>query len=166
MKDSERLTPEEVDDLLKRVQKDLDILLQNELAKRDGDSAGVDKSMFVENKLYSRKEIHDLVGGGTEDYLPHNDYVVVCACFRLDLNPDAPEVVLVGDGKDIIRWANVFRRQMNFVPTFIKRADKEWEYVGNYKVKSSEDDLEIIEKYAAKAERTDVVRVLFLQKSE
>ena len=122
--------------------------------------------MFIEKSFYRRKYISEVLGGSIEDYLPHNNRKVVCGCFRLDFNPDAPDVILVGDKDDVIKWANVYRGQLGFVPIFIKRADAEWEYMGDYKVKSSSDDAEIIAPYAEKAGRDCIARVLFLQKSE
>ncbi len=48
--------------------------------------------MPILNKTYTREEIHEMLGGDMQSYLPHKDGKVVCGCFRLDTNPDAPNV--------------------------------------------------------------------------
>lgn len=83
---------------------------------------------FVPGHLYTRREISDSFGGGVQDYLPHRDGRIVCACLTRDHNPDVPEIVLVGIGPDIKRAAEVFVRQGDYVPTFLKRATHAWQY--------------------------------------
>jgi len=46
--------------------------------------------MLKTGNQYSRRQIHDLLGGGIQSYLPHKNGQVVCGCFRKDLNPLAP----------------------------------------------------------------------------
>lgn len=64
--------------------------------------------MLESGKAYSRKQIHDLLGGGTQDYIPHQDGKVVCGCFGRKLNPAAPVVILAGNGPRDYHWAKVF----------------------------------------------------------
>jgi len=47
-------------------------------------------------ETYSRIEINKILGGDTQSYLPINKDAVVCVCLTMDLNPDAPDIVLVG----------------------------------------------------------------------
>jgi len=89
---------------------------------------------FARFHPYTRREIADTLGGGVQDYLPHHDGQVVCACLTPELNPEAPNVILAGTGPDIIRWAEVFAKQRDFVPVFLKRATNAWQYVGRYRV--------------------------------
>jgi hypothetical protein len=127
--------------------------------------------MFEEGKCYTRQEIHEALGGGTDDYLPHINKQVVCGCFRLDSNPDAPTlgascgVVLVGDGPEIYRWGKVFSEQKNHIPIFIKEDTNRWCYVGNFRVRKWEEDEISIALHSEPADRTDVVRVLKLIKA-
>lgn len=120
--------------------------------------------MFEYGRGYTRSQIHDLIGGGLQDYLPHTSGRVVCGCFRKDTNPKAPEVVLPGNGPRIMKWARVFREQKQAVPIFIKKGVNSWEYVGDYAVdRWTEDPSDIVE-HAKAAGRADVTSVLFLKR--
>lgn len=57
--------------------------------------------MLKEGEYYTRQEIHILLGGGIQDYLPHKDGKVLCGCLTKDLNPDVPDVVLIGHDTEI-----------------------------------------------------------------
>lgn len=159
MYDSEKLTPEEIADNRRRAKEDMDSMFEK--AKKN--PIPIPKSIFIKEKRYSRMDIHSIRGGGIQDYLPHVDNKVVCACLRLDYNPEAPKAILVGNNDNVVRWANVFRDQSEFVPTFIKRADAEWEYIGDYRVKDFSEDPKVVASHAKKANRDDVVQVLFLE---
>jgi hypothetical protein len=120
---------------------------------------------FAFLRLYTRREISDSLGGGIQDYLPHQEGRVVCACLSPDYNPDAPDVVLPGTGPDIIRWARVFAAQVEFVPVFVKRATNAWQYLGNYRVASCSSDPADVERWASVAGREgDLSMVLYLEK--
>jgi hypothetical protein len=99
---------------------------------------------FQLGKHYTRDEIHDVVGGGTEEYLPTKNGRVVCGCFRPDANPDAPMIILPGFGEKIERTAEMFADQEGGVPVFLKRGSKQWQDVGEFGVKHlSRDSAEI-----------------------
>jgi hypothetical protein len=83
---------------------------------------------------YTRQEIAAEHGGGIIEYLPHANGKVVCACLRLDYNPDAPTVVLPGHDPDVQHWASVLCEQGGSVPVYLKRSTNAWEYVGLYEV--------------------------------
>lgn len=89
---------------------------------------------FALRRLYTRREIAGQLGGGIQDFLPHRESRVVCACLVPEYNPDAPHVVLPGTGPDIMQWANVFAGQREFIPVFLKRATNAWQYVGQFRV--------------------------------
>ncbi len=118
--------------------------------------------MLTEGKLYTRNEIHDLLGGGIQGYLPHKDGKVVAGCFGLKRNPEAPDVVLVGSGPETVRWAKVLCEQEYPVPVFAKQQPNEWKYVGEYKVKDWTEDPADLQEYGERAGRTGITRVLFL----
>jgi ribosomal protein S27E len=88
---------------------------------------------FTIGKKYSRKEISAALGGSEVEYLPTENKSVVCGCFTLEHNPEAPDIVIPGTGKVIEREAKQFCEQNYPVPIFIKRRVNEWEYVGDYK---------------------------------
>lgn len=119
---------------------------------------------LVEGNFYTREQIHDLLGGGVQDYLPHKDGQVVCGCFKKDTNPDAPNVILPGTGPKIQKWAKVFRGQSYPIPIFIKKDINKWEYVGEYQVKRWTDKLSDITSYASTSGRNNVTSVLFLER--
>lgn len=94
--------------------------------------------------MYSRKEINAELGGSQIEYLPTEDKRIVCGCFTLEHNPEAPRIIIPGTGRMIESAAKRFCGQDYPVPIFIKRRVNEWEYVGYYKVESySADPAEI-----------------------
>lgn len=122
--------------------------------------------MFQAGKHYTRGQIHEVLGGGVMDYLPHQDGQVVCGCFKKATNPNAPDIVLPGQGPNIRRWAEVFREQRDPVPIFIKKAVNEWEYVGDYRVDRWTDEPSEIARHSARSGRHDVTSVLFLKRHD
>ena len=118
--------------------------------------------MFELGRTYTRDEIHDAVGGSKQSYLPTKDGRVGCACLTTKENPDAPDVVLVGDGEVIIASAEQYAVQVDPVPTFWKRAVGEWEYVGQYRVVRTSREPSEVARRAGAADRDDVVMILFL----
>jgi hypothetical protein len=119
---------------------------------------------FRKGEYYTRKEISQTLGGGVQDYLPHKDGAVVCACVTPEMNPHLPEVILVGQGEQIPRWARVFAGQKEHIPVFVKRSPSKWEYIGNYRVNSLSDDHAEIARHARFSGRDDIVLVLKLEK--
>ncbi len=83
---------------------------------------------------YTRAQIHDLLGGGLQEFLPTKNGRVVCACLRTDLNPHAPETVWVGAGSRREGTARTAVLQGESFPVFLRREDvageDSWEYVG------------------------------------
>jgi hypothetical protein len=118
---------------------------------------------LVIGRRYTRSQIHDELGGGLRDYLPHAGGEVVCGCFSPNLNPSAPAIVLPGTGPGIERWAKVFAEQANFVPIFLKRGSNAWEYVGDYRVRRRTDDPQDIEPFTNRTGRSDISQILYLE---
>lgn len=121
---------------------------------------------FILGHKYSREEISKVLGGSEIDYLPAEKSEVVCGCFTLDHNPDAPDVVIPGTGSVIERRAKIFCKQKYPVPIFIKRRANEWEYVGDYKaVRHSTDPAEIAAHHKGSITPLNMVTcVIFLQR--
>jgi hypothetical protein len=95
------------------------------------------KPVFVLGRKYTRKQIKAELGGSDIEYLPFEAGRVVCGCFTLEHNPEAPDIVIPGNGPVIQRMARVFCEQDYPVPIFVKRRPNEWEYVGDYQVERS-----------------------------
>jgi HNH endonuclease len=91
--------------------------------------------MFKIGEAYTRKQIHDHLGGSVQSFLPTVDGQVVCACLSKDMNPNAPNVVLVGNKPIVMKSAEQFSRQTTPIPVFIKEESNEWKYAGDYTVK-------------------------------
>ena len=116
-----------------------------------------------EGCCYTREEIHRLLGGNLQSYLPHVGGRVVCGCFRVDLNPDAPGKVLVGDSEDVVKYAKVLAQQGEPIPVFIKKGPKRWEYVGDYLAVEYREDPEEVAQRAGDARRDELAGVLVLE---
>jgi hypothetical protein len=80
----------------------------------------------------------------------------------LDTNPDAPRVILVGDGEDIMRSAELLCHQTSPIPTFVKRAPHEWEYLGEYVAERWSSEPDELWKQQERSGRYDLTRVIFL----
>lgn len=83
----------------------------------------------------------------------------------MDSNPEAPQVVLVGDAPQVKRWAEVFSKQTRHVPIFIKAESNIWKCVGYFRVENSVEDKAEVENYEPKAGRDGVVMILKLAKA-
>jgi hypothetical protein len=119
---------------------------------------------FLRGREYSRKQISDVLGGGVQDYLPHQDGVVVYGAFSKDLNPGAPNVILPGTGPEIERWAHVFAGQEHAIPVFLKRKSNVWYCMGDFRCKRWSEDEATISEHSRAAGRDDVTMVLFLER--
>jgi hypothetical protein len=112
--------------------------------------------------LYTRSEIHRELGGGIQEFFPHVDGKVVCGCFKSDLNPEAPNEILPGNGPEIVRWATRFYEQHSPIPVFLKRRTNQWEYVGNWIAESLTSDRSEIAKRQQRTSRADISMILNL----
>ena len=135
----------------------------------DDDEAPVDAgpAPLEFGATYTRQEIHARLGGGLHDFLPHVRGRIVCGCFDARRNPHAPFVVLPGFGPGIERWAHVFARQEEAVPCFLRRPGRQWEYVGEYRVRAMSEDPDEIAEWSRLAGREGTVSmVLHLEEAD
>ncbi len=126
---------------------------------------GVERMMFRQGATYTRRQIHDAVGGDLQSYLPHVGGHVVAACLRLDKNPDAPKVILPGRGSRIERSAEQLVADRQPVPAFIKRDTDRWEYVGDYVAAGLTRGADEIAAEARRSGRDDISCVVHLSKA-
>ena len=122
--------------------------------------------MFKFGERYTRDEIHDQVGGSKQSYLPTKNRIVTCACLSKDMNPDAPYVILAGQGKVVLQSAKWLARQHCDVPVFIKESSNNWIYQGLFRVKKSVTDKNEIQTKYNLAGRTTVQMAIELGKSK
>ena len=113
---------------------------------------------------YTRKQIAAMHGGGTVEYLPNVDGLVVCACLRTDpdYDPEAPRIILPGRGPEREHWAAALCNQGGAIPVYLKRAVNNWQYVGNYEVERWSDSPDKITHYEAQTGRP-VTRVIWMR---
>ena len=88
---------------------------------------------FEVGAYYTRRQIHEAVGGTLQGYLPHVGGRVVAGCFDAGLNPSVPYEVLVGDGPIIVKSARVLAAQEEAIPVFVKLDVNRWEYLGMFR---------------------------------
>ncbi len=93
--------------------------------------------MFIVGHDYTRKTIHAQVGGSTVSCLPTSKGLIVAICLVKDLNPEAPRVMLCGQGARTSRVSDLLTRQSQAIPVFIKRAANRWTFQGHFKVRES-----------------------------
>jgi hypothetical protein len=119
-------------------------------------------SKFLRLRGYSRAEIHAELGGNARSFLPTVDGVVVAGCFRRDLNPDAPEVVLPGNGPTMMQSAAALAASGHSIPVFLFGETKDWRFIGLYRATQCSTDPAEIEIHSTQARRTDVSCVLHM----
>lgn len=119
--------------------------------------------MFRRGRHYTRREIHDHLGGGSlQTYLPSKEGHILCACLRLDTNPDAPEVILPGTGPGIEEAARRLRRQRGPLPVFIKAGSGAWRFEGMYEVEPKRWTQDDIDTHSRRSGRTDITSVIWM----
>jgi len=132
---------------------------------KDDDNAAQHMDELIRGQCYSRDEIAAQFGGSAVEYLPTVKGRVVCACLRPDLNPDAPQVILVGRGPIIEGSADLLCGQRDPIPVFIKQQANEWKFVGHYAVERGSQAAEEIVRHQTAAGRSDVTRVIHLRET-
>jgi hypothetical protein len=120
---------------------------------------------LIKKRHYTWSEIVDKTGadGSPPYYLLHRDGEVVAGCFTLEQNPEAPLVILAGDGPQIRERADIFCTQKGPIPVCTKSGLGEWLCCGNFKLLRSSTDPAQIASHSALAKRSDVYKLLFLQ---
>jgi len=122
------------------------------------------QKMFVERNFYTREYIHEKLGGGIQSYLPTSNGRVVCACLSKSLNPRAPEVILVGLGKIVVKTAEILGHQTDPIPIFVKESSNSWRFEGEYVSEGFKTDTATIQKEIVNSGREHVAGVLYLKK--
>jgi hypothetical protein len=118
------------------------------------------KDAFVMGRGYSRREIHDVLGGSLEQYLPSVGGRVVAVCINPDpdLQPFPPAQIFIGSGPTIQARAVALSSQDEPVPVFIGRAAHDWEFKGHWRPVRLETDSDRVE---AERTRAGVTRPFF-----
>lgn len=93
--------------------------------------------MFVPGLEYTREEIFRQVGGSKVACLPTVAGTVVAACLLKQLSPQAPAVVLCGQGARTGPTSRRFAYQTGALPVFVKIAAHRWQYRGRFSVEQA-----------------------------
>jgi len=88
--------------------------------------------VFETGKNYTREDIHTLCGGNKQSFLPTSKGKVVAACLRPELNPQAPDVILVNSSASARAAGRTLAKQADAIPVFIWQATDRFRYVGHY----------------------------------
>jgi hypothetical protein len=95
--------------------------------------------------------------------MPMKGGKAICVCVKLEGNPEWPRKLLITQPK-YLKQAQRFAADGDFVPCFVWRRSKQWEYVGDYRAFDSTEDPK---KFALETEMTGkVLLVLFLERRD
>lgn len=124
---------------------------------------------FVYGRSYTRRDIHNEVGGNLQQYMPSVAGRVVAVCINPapQLQPFPPRQIFVGAGSITRARAKRLSLQDEPVPVFIKQAPKEWIFEGYWRPARYVDEPRAV---ALEAEAAGVTRpvaaVLWLERYE
>jgi hypothetical protein len=120
---------------------------------------------LVKGRSYRWREIGQLVGHEPHGYLTQFGQKIVCGCFRKDLNPDAPSIVLPG-GKWVAK-ARLFQRQGTPIPVFVKEKSLFlWKFVGQFCVEAITQNRVEIQIHRERHDIKDIGEIMFLSESK
>jgi len=144
---------------------DLITLCQNCHDRVHGKEIQPDNLTLEPDHFYAWRELQPMLGFGPKGYLTRIGDKIVCGCFRMDLNPDAPEIVLPGGYWGWQASARLLASTGNSIPIFTKSEGLPWEYRGLYRATGTTKAGAEIEIHNARSKRTNVSMVLFLERS-
>lgn len=110
-------------------------------------------------------ELKKATAGG-DSYIRTKDNEVRGLALKKELNPKAPDIVLVGRGPHIQKSAELFAEQGRAVPTYIKNDVNDWEFVGHYRALALSRKASDIETHGSSRPTNSVAAVLFLERAE
>lgn len=100
---------------------------------------------------------------GGDDYIRTKDGKVKGLALRLDINEEAPEIIVVGRGPRIEHRAKLLLDTPHGVPTYVKRGSNAWAYIGDYRATAYRTDRSTIEQHRGERRTDDVAGILFLE---
>ncbi len=139
-------------------------LTEHGTTTKEGDGMAVTKSEFVVGEEYPLALIQEAFGGDNMSYLPETGGRIVCGRFTTDMNPNAPERVLVGDRPRVKRKAELLAQQGGMLPVFMKQGPNRWRYHGLMRFVEYVTDSRVVEPEAKAAGRAgEIAGVLVLR---
>jgi hypothetical protein len=103
------------------------------------------------------------VPGNGDGFLRQGDGQIVSAALHCDLNPDAPEIILVGRGSRRESLAKLLCEQQLPFGVYLKRDVNRWEFSGDFVVDQWSENPTEIRKQNARSNRNNVVRIIYLR---
>ena len=103
--------------------------------------------------------------GGEETFLGKRGNKIVVATLNGKKNPEAPEVMVVGDKAKNRKRAEEFCQQKGSLPIFIKERRNKWTYYGKYEFERFTDEPDELKKHQNEANR-NLTRIIFLRPAE
>lgn len=116
-------------------------------------------------QFLSNKEVSQKLAGG-DDFIRTKDGQVKGLAIRPDLNPEAPEIIVVGTGPRRERNVKLLLNSGDAVPAYIKRDTDKWKYLGNYRATAYRTDRKTIEAHRHKRPRKDIAGILSLDPTD
>lgn len=117
-------------------------------------------------ELIGTKTLATLTAGG-DSYIRTKNGTVKGIAIRPKLNPEAPEIILVGKGPRIIQNAHLLFQTDHAIPTYMKRATDAWEGIGYFRAVDFRTDPEAIQSHASAYRPADTLAgVLFLERTD
>lgn len=110
-------------------------------------------------------QLKEATAGG-DSYIRTKNNEVRGLALKKELNPNAPDVVLVGQGPRIQRSAELFAEQGRAVPTYIKNDVDDWEFFGHYRAAKLSRKASDIKAHGSSRPPNSVAAALFLEKAE
>ncbi|ELA7327684.1 DUF3883 domain-containing protein [Vibrio alginolyticus] len=111
--------------------------------------------------MVTTKELASILAGGDSYIRTKNNRVKGLAITTTD-NPEAPDIIVVGNGPRIIKSAELFLEQQEYVPVYVKQATNKWKLMGNYRAERYLNDSDTIERYRRHRKAEDIDGILFL----
>jgi len=120
---------------------------------------------FEKGSVYTRRQIHEAVGGSARAALPTRGGTVVCACLTRERNPRAPQEMAVGGKGRAVRLARAFAASGEAVPVFVRARRGGWEYTGARRVRSVTEEPGALLALVAEGAPPDISVVLHLEEA-
>ena len=121
------------------------------------------RTRFEKGSSYTRRQIHDALGGSARAALPTRGGKVVCACLTRGRNPRAPEEMVIGGAERAVKLARAFAASGAAVPVFVRGRRGGWDYTGERRVRAIVDEPGALLALVAEGAPADVSLVLLLE---
>lgn len=115
--------------------------------------------------ILSTSELAAKLAGG-DSYIRTKHGVVRGLAVKPTMNPEAPEVIVVGIGPRVVANAELLAEQMGPVPVYLKQETNAWKFLGRYRVRRFARDTETIERHRGHRSPDKVTGILFLDSED